>query len=403
MDYGFAQRVLQSKQPLIRVIDRYMHEDPENFISFAEGNPGFECMATDKIIEIAKQVMTEDTAEVLLYGENSGNFELKDAIRDRWKRVKGIDAPDDDILITTGGQQVLYLSPRLFVNTGDNVLMAEISYAGMIDSVKGFEGNPVGVKVDEDGINIEDLEKKLQTVPNVKYIYLIPTFNNPTGVTLPLEKRKAVYELACKYDKLIIEDDPYSDIRYTGDPVPPIKSLDTEDRVVYIGSFSKTIAAGLRVGFMMAPKAIYEKGVAAKGILDANTPMLNEKICLHFLRDLDFEEELKKLCAGYIPKWKATGDALKKYMPSNWKIAKADGGLFYYVRTPEGMDEAKMFELELQHNVGLVPSSAFSPDAAHPAGGFRLCFTPDTPERLEEGIKRFAAAAEEYNDKYGLK
>ena len=202
---------------------------------------------------------------------------------------------------------------------------------------------------------------------------------------------------------LIIEDDPYSDIRYTGDPVPPIKSLDVEDRVVYIGSFSKTIAAGLRVGFMMAPKAIYEKGVAAKGILDANTPMLNEKICLHFLRDLDFEEELKKLCAGYIPKWKATGDALKKYMPSNWKIAKAEGGLFYFVRTPEGMDEAKMFELELQHNVGLVPSSAFSPDAAHPAGGFRLCFTPDTPERLEEGIKRFAAAAEEYNEKYGLK
>ena len=281
--------------------------------------------------------------------------------------------------------------------------MEEISYAGMIDSVKGFEGNPVGVKVDEDGINIEDLEKKLQTVPNVKYIYLIPTFNNPTGVTLPLEKRKAVYELACKYDKLIIEDDPYSDIRYTGDPVPPIKSLDTEDRVVYIGSFSKTIAAGLRVGFMMAPKAIYEKGVAAKGILDANTPMLNEKICLHFLRDLDFEEELKKLCAGYIPKWKATGDALKKYMPSNWKIAKAEGGLFYFVRTPEGMDEAKMFELELQHNVGLVPSSAFSPDPTHPAGGFRLCFTPDTPERLEEGIKRFAAAAEEYNEKYGLK
>lgn len=131
--------------------------------------------------------------------------------------------------------------------------------------------------------------------------------------------------------------------------------------------------------------------------------MLNEKICLHFLRDLDFEEELKKLCAGYIPKWKATGDALKKYMPSNWKIAKAEGGLFYFVRTPEGMDEAKMFELELQHNVGLVPSSAFSPDPTHPAGGFRLCFTPDTPERLEEGIKRFAAAAEEYNEKYGLK
>ena len=263
MNYEFALRAQNSGQPMIRIVDAYMRRDP-SFLAFAEGNPALEACPKEAIAEIAQDLIMNHPDEVLLYSNNGGDPEFKEVLMKRLAAKKGIDPSKNEILIMTGGQQGLYLAPRLFVNEGDCVLMEEIAYAGMIDTVHDFRGRTVGVRIDDDGINIAALEEALKTEKNVSYIYLVPNFNNPTGITLPFEKRKAVYELACKYDTIIVEDDPYGDLRYTGEDVPTIKSLDTEGRVVYLGTFSKTIAAGLRVGFMVASPEVITKATANK-------------------------------------------------------------------------------------------------------------------------------------------
>lgn len=394
MNYDFALRAQNSGQPMIRIVDAYMRRDP-TFLAFAEGNPALEACPKEAIAEIASDLIRNHDEDVLLYSNNGGDPEFKELIKQRLARVKGIDPSANEILVMTGGQQGLYLAPRLFVNEGDRVLMEEISYAGMIDTVHDFRGETVGVKIDDDGINIEALEQALKTVERVKYIYLVPNFNNPTGVTLPMEKRKAVYELACKYDTLIVEDDPYGDLRYTGESVPSIKSLDKEGRVIYLGTFSKTIAAGLRVGFMCASPEVITKATANKASIDSNTPCLNQLICRNYMRDYDFEGNIAKMRTIYEKKWAAARFGLEKYLPDNWKVLKSEGGMFCFVLGPKGIDEAKFQEACIANKVGFVPSIAFSANGT-PLGGFRMCFTPMTPEQIDEGCRRFGEVAHNF-------
>ena len=394
MKYNFALRAQNSGQPMIRVVDAYMRRDP-TFLAFAEGNPALEACPKEAIAEIAQDLILNHDEDVLLYSNNGGDPEFKELIKQRLARVKGIDPAANEILIMTGGQQGLYLCPRLFVNDGDCVLMEEIAYAGMIDTVHDFRGRTVGVKIDDDGINIEALEQALKAEERVSYIYLVPNFNNPTGVTLPMEKRKAVYELACKYDTLIVEDDPYGDLRYTGESLPSIKSLDTEGRVIYLGTFSKTIAAGLRVGFMCASPEVISKATANKASIDSNTPCINQLICRNFMRDYDFEGNIVKMREIYQRKWAAARFGLEKYLPSDWRVLKSEGGMFCFVFGPEGLDEAKFQEACYANKVGFVPSVAFSA-SGKPLGGFRMCFTPMTPEQIEEGCRRFGEVAHNF-------
>lgn len=394
MNYDFALRAQNSGQPMIRIVDAYMRRDP-TFLAFAEGNPALEACPKEAIAEIAGDLIRNHDEDVLLYSNNGGDPEFKELIKQRLARVKGIDPSANEILVMTGGQQGLYLAPRLFVNEGDRVLMEEISYAGMIDTVHDFRGETVGVKIDDDGINIEALEQALKTVERVKYIYLVPNFNNPTGVTLPMEKRKAVYELACKYDTLIVEDDPYGDLRYTGESVPSIKSLDKEGRVIYLGTFSKTIAAGLRVGFMCASPEVITKATANKASIDSNTPCLNQLICRNYMRDYDFEGNIAKMRTIYEKKWAAARFGLEKYLPDNWKVLKSEGGMFCFALGPKGIDEAKFQEACIANKVGFVPSIAFSANGT-PLGGFRMCFTPMTPEQIDEGCRRFGEVAHNF-------
>ena len=394
MNYEFALRAQNSGQPMIRIVDAYMRRDP-SFLAFAEGNPALEACPKEAIAEIAQDLIMNHPDEVLLYSNNGGDPEFKEVLMKRLAAKKGIDPSKNEILIMTGGQQGLYLAPRLFVNEGDCVLMEEIAYAGMIDTVHDFRGRTVGVKIDDDGINIAALEEALKTEKNISYIYLVPNFNNPTGITLPFEKRKAVYELACKYDTIIVEDDPYGDLRYTGEDVPTIKSLDTEGRVVYLGTFSKTIAAGLRVGFMVASPEVITKATANKASIDSNTPCINQLICRNYMRDYDFEGNILKMRDIYREKWAAARFGLEKYLPEGWKVFKSEGGMFCFVVGPEGLDEAKFQQACIDNKIGFVPSIAFSANG-NPIGGFRMCFTPMTPEQIDEGCRRFGEVAKNY-------
>lgn len=392
----FSLRAQNSNQPMIRIVDAYMRRD-STFLAFAEGNPAIEACPKEAIAEIARDLILNHSEEVLLYSNNGGDPEFKGIIKERLTKVKHIDPATNEILVLTGAQQGLYLAPRLFLNEGDCVLMEDISYAGMIDTVHDFRGKTVGVKIDDDGINLDALENALKTTPRVRYIYLVPNFNNPTGVTLPLEKRKAVYDLACRYDTLIVEDDPYGDLRYTGEDVPVIKSLDTEGRVVYLGTFSKTIAAGLRVGFICASPEIITRATANKASIDSNTPCLNQLICRNFMRDYDFEGNIARMREIYRAKWAAARFGLEKYLPDNWRVLKSEGGMFCFTFAPEGVDEGKFQEACYANKVGFVPSVAFSA-SGKPLGGFRMCFTPMTPEQIEEGCRRFGQVAHSFKN-----
>ncbi|MDD5833020.1 MAG: PLP-dependent aminotransferase family protein [Clostridiales bacterium] len=394
MKIQFAERSKDCKQPIIRVIDALSKSDPD-FLAFGEGNPAIEALPQEAIRDIATDIVTNHAEDILLYTNNGGDQEFKDVIMKRLREVKGINTDGNDMLIITGGQQGLYLLPRIFTNEGDRVITEEITYAGMIDTIRDFRGETVGVRLEDDGPDVADLEEKLKTTERVSFIYLIPTFSNPTGITTSLEKRKAIYELACKYDKLIVEDDPYSDLRYEGEDVPTIKSMDTEHRVIYLGTFSKTIAAGLRVGFILAEPEIIRIATNNKAAIDSNTPCLNQLICRNFMRDYDFEENIRNIIRINKVKWKAARDSFNKYLPEGWKVYDAKGGLFCYVRSPEGVDEEAFQQCCYRHKVAFSPSSSFSADGL-PHGGYRMAFTPNTVEQIIEGCRRFGEAAKEF-------
>ncbi|MBQ2041238.1 MAG: PLP-dependent aminotransferase family protein [Lachnospiraceae bacterium] len=394
MKIQFAERAKDSKQPIIRVIDALSRSDPD-FLAFGEGNPAFEALPRETIRDVATDIVTNYPEDILLYTNNGGDQEFKDVIMKRLREVRGIDTAGNDMLIITGGQQGLYLLPRIFTNDGDRVITEEITYAGMIDTIRGFRGETVGIRLEDDGPDPDHLEHLLKTTDKVSFIYLIPTFSNPTGITTSLEKRKAIYELACRYDKIIVEDDPYSDLRYEGEDVPTIKSMDTEKRVVYLGTFSKTIAAGLRVGFIMAEPEIIRIATNNKAAIDSNTPCLNQLICRNIMRDYDFEANVRNIVRINKTKWKAAREGFDRYLPEGWKLYDAKGGLFCYVRSPEGVDETEFQQCCYKHKVAFSPSSSFSADGlAH--GGYRMAFTPNTVEQITEGCRRFGEAAREF-------
>jgi len=394
MNIQFAERAKNSQQPIIRVIDALSRSDPE-FLAFGEGNPAFEALPQDAIREIAADILANYPEEVLLYTNNGGDAEFKEVIMKRLREVRGIPTDGNEMLIITGGQQGLYLLPRIFTNDGDRVITEEITYAGMIDTIRDFRGETVGVRLEDDGLDPNDLEDKLKKTERVSFIYVIPTFSNPTGITTSLEKRRAIYELACKYDKIIVEDDPYSDLRYEGEDVPTIKSMDKENRVVYLGTFSKTIAAGLRVGFILADPEIIRIATNNKAAIDSNTPCLNQLICRNFMRDYDFEANVRNIVRINKEKWKAARQGFDAYLPEGWRVYDAKGGLFCYVRSPEGVDESEFQQACYRHKVAFSPSSSFSADGlAH--GGYRMAFTPNTVEQITEGCRRFGEAAREF-------
>ena len=392
----FADRAAKSKQPIIRVIDFLQKEDPE-FLAFGEGNPSIEACPIDTIREISERLLAEEPKYMFSYTATLGDPQFRELIKKRMVEKKGMDPENNEILVMTGGQQGLMVVPQMFTNEGDAVITEEITYQGMLDTIRNFGGHTVGVRQEEDGIDVAALEEALKTTERVSYIYLIPNFSNPTGITTSLEKRKAVYELACRYDKIIVEDDPYGDLRYEGEDIPTLKSMDTENRVVYLGTFSKTIAAGLRVGFMAARPEIIAKAANCKGLSDSNTPCFNQLICRDFLRDHDFEGNIRNICRISGEKWRAARKGLEEGLPEGWKVYDAKGGLFLYVVAPPYVDEEQFQQLCYQHKVGFSPSSSFAADEK-PHGGFRMAFTPHTVPEIEEGCRRFCQAAKEYGE-----
>lgn len=281
MNYTFAEQVENLKPSAIREILKYS-SDP-SVIPFSAGNPAPEAFPTEAVREITARIMSEQPIDALQYSLTEGYPALREHLSGYMKKKHNVGRDFDTLLITSGAQQVMGLAVKALCNKGDVVLCEAPSFIGSLNAFRSLGARLVGVPMDEDGINLEALENAMKTEKNIRFLYTIPNFQNPSGITMSLEKRKAVYALAKKYEVLILEDNPYGDLRYEGEYVPAIKSMDEDGLVLYAGSFSKVLSPGLRVGYAIGPAPVVQKMIVCKQGEDVHTSILAQMICHEFM------------------------------------------------------------------------------------------------------------------------
>ena len=390
MEYRISEKMKNIKPSAIREIFKSL-TDP-SVISFAAGNPSPEAFPVAQMSELSKMIYDKMPVPALQYGISEGYAPLIEKVRLRIKERFGIGGENDATLIVSGGQQGIDLTGKVMCDEGDIVICEKPSFVGAINSFKANGARPVQVDMEEDGA----LEAALAENKKAKIIYLIPTFQNPSGSTMPLERRKAVLELAKKYGAVILEDNPYGELRFAGEEIPTIKSLDTDGLVVYCSSFSKIIAPAIRVGYLVAPKELSGKIVVAKQGSDVHTNMYFQILCDLFLEKFDIDAHIEKIRALYKEKCMLMLDEMhKKFDGLGIKYTVPEGGLFLWCGLPEGMDLAKFVKASLDKKVAVVPGGAFLADPNEASRSFRVNFSYPSKEQIIEGIGILADVANE--------
>ena len=385
MEYSFSDRVNSLKPSAIREIFKYA-ADPE-VVSLSAGNPAPDAFPTKEIAEISADLLSRRPVDALQYGLTEGYAPLRDYLKKYMKDKYGIGSENDQLIITSGAQQVMDLAAKSLCNEGDVVICEAPSFIGSLNSFRSYNARLVGVPVESDGINTEILEEKLKTEKNVRFIYVIPNFQNPSGVTMSLKKRKKVYSLAKKYGVMILEDNPYGELRYFGENVPAIKSLDTDGIVMYAGSFSKVISPGMRVGWCVAPNPVIQKMVVCKQGQDVHTNMWSQIVIHEYVTKYDFEEHLNYLRELYRKKARFMMDLLDEHLAPYITYDKIDGGLFIMCKLPDNINMLDFCKEAVKRKVCVVPGNAFLTDETEECHTFRVNFSTPTDQQLEKGVK----------------
>lgn len=392
MNYKFSDGFLSLKPSVIREILKSSGDT----IPLAAGNPAPDAFPVSDVQNIIKDIVDSDPILMLQYGVTEGYTplleELKKLARDRY----GAFGDNDAVAVTSGAQQVMSLMSQAFLNAGDCVICEEPSFIGALNCYRSFGAHLVGVPLENDGMNLEILEEKLRTEKNVKFIYTIPNFQNPAGSTMSLEKRKGLYELAKKYEVLILEDNPYGDLRVSGEDIPAIKSLDTDGIVVYSGSFSKIVAPGIRVGFLSAHKDIVSKLVVAKQTQDVHTPLISQLTVYKWLTECNIDEHIEKIRNIYRRKLNLMCDTLDSELQGFLTYHRPEGGLFVWAKLKDGVDMLEFCRRSSALGVSVVPGNAFMVDMEQKTQYIRLNFSTPSDENIVKGIKLLAQAAKSF-------
>ncbi len=386
MNYIFSDRMSTMRGSAIREIFKYA-ADP-SVISLAGGNPAPELFPAADLGDIATEYLHQEPVLSLQYGVTEGYTPLRDTIKARLKRVENIGTDNDELIVVSGGQQGIELVTKCLINEGDTVIVEEPSFIGATNAFRSYGAHLAGVPVREDGMDLDALEKVIAENKNIKMIYTIPTFQNPMGVTMSIEKRRALYEIAKKNNILILEDNPYGELTFDGVKTPTIKSMDTEGIVIYSGSFSKILAPGLRLGFLCAPKEIIAKVVIGKQISDVHTPMITQLLAHAYLTRFDIDELIVKMRANYAHKCATMLDAMETYFPKDIFYTKPRGGLFIWCDLGHGLDTGALAKKAIEKKVVFVPGSTFMVDMNQPTSTLRLNYSTMSDEKIIEGIKR---------------
>ena len=380
----FADRIVGLEPAAVYEILK--HTASGNVIAFAAGNPSPDAFPHEAVAELTQQILKENPITALQYGITQGYEPLRQILAPYLADTHGIGNADDRVLIASGATQAIELVTKVFCNEGDTVITENPSFIGSLNSFRSYALNCVGVDMEFDGMNMEKLEETLKTNKNVRMIYVIPNFQNPSGWTMSLDKRKRLYELALEYGALILEDNPYGDLRYSGEDVPSIKSFDTEGIVLYAGSFSKVIAPALRVGYLLTPSRFFDKLAAAKQASDVHSPVLNQMIVYEFMKKYGLKDHITKICGIYRRKLQLTLDGIKKHL-GGLTYVKPEGGLYVFCRLPDHIDMMEYCKKALAAGVAVVWGSAFLVDDTQKSQYFRINFSSPSDEQLVRGIE----------------
>lgn len=385
MEVKLAKRMQNLKASEIRELLK-LTEMPD-IISFAGGMPAPELFPIKEMEEVTKKVLQDEGKAALQYGPTEGYKPLRKIIAEQRMKAAGVNVTAEDILITSGSQQGLDFTGRIFLDKEDVVICESPSYLGAINAFKAYEPKFVEVAMDDNGMIIEELEKALEANPHAKFIYTIPDFQNPTGKTLSVDRRERMVKLAEKYNIPIIEDNPYGELRYEGEVLPSIKSFDTKGLVVYLGTFSKTFCPGLRLGWVCASPEILAKYIIVKQGADLQTNSMSQREAAIFMQNYDLNSHINKIKAVYKKRRDLMLDTMKKEFPQNCSFTHPAGGLFTWVTLPKGYDAAEILKKSLEEKVAFVPGGSFFPNGGND-NHFRLNFSNMPEDKIVEGIKR---------------
>lgn len=388
MNYTFANRMDRLKGSAVREL-MALTARPE-VISFAGGMPAPELFPVEGVKEAACAVLDEMGRKALQYAPTEGYIPLREQIVKRMEERLHIKTDIDHVLVTSGSQQGLDFSARVFLNPGDVILVESPSYVGALNAFNACEPTYVEVPTDDYGMIPEELERILETTENVKLIYVIPDFQNPSGKTWSMKRREHFMELINKYEIPVIEDNPYGDLRFEGEYLPSLKSMDTKDLVIFLGTLSKVFCPGLRIGWVCAPEAVLAKYNFVKQGADLQVSSFDQMLASKFMDMYDLNEHVEKIKAVYKVRRDLMLKTMEETFPAGVTWTKPEGGLFTWVTLPEGVDAGKIAPKLLEQNVAYVPGGAFYPYPGK-ENHFRLNYSNATEENLVEGIKRIGA------------
>ncbi len=393
MAVKFAERVELLKASEIREILKVAVR-PE-IISFAGGLPAPEVFPIEELKRTAVQVLDEAGGQALQYSTTEGFEPLRRQVAARIAAKFAVDVGYDNVLITSGSQQALDLAGKLFLDAGDVVLCESPTYLAAISAFRAYQARFVAVPTDDEGMIIEELANILRTTERVKLIYVIPDFQNPSGRTWSLERRRQFAALVQEYEVPVVEDNPYGELRFAGETLPAVKSFDSKGLVVYVGTFSKIFCPGLRIGWIAAAAKFFEKLVLIKQGTDLHTSSLSQREIAKFLELYDLDAHVAKIVAVYRRRRDAMMTAMDAMFPAAVKHTYPQGGLFTWVELPAGFKAVKLLHDCLERNVAFVPGDSFFPNG-QVENTLRLNFSNMSEERIREGIGRMAAAIREY-------
>ncbi|MBR1457499.1 MAG: PLP-dependent aminotransferase family protein [Oscillospiraceae bacterium] len=360
-----------------------------DIISFAGGLPAPELFPVENMKAALDAVMDEQGRAAMQYGPTDGYLRLREQICERVAAKNGIHTDPDHVFITAGSQQGLDFLGKLFLNPGDVVVLESPSYLGAINAFKQYQPNFVSVPTDENGMIMEELEKVLANTPNVKLIYIIPDFQNPSGRTWPRERREKFMEIINKYGVPAIEDNPYGDLRFKGEYLPSLKSMDTEGLIVYFGSFSKILTPGFRVGWIIADGKIVEKvnHIAQAAVLQTAT--LNMMAISKYMDMFDIDAHVATILPVYKHRCELMINTMRETFPKEAKFTDPDGGLFTWVELPEYVNTRELAPIAMEKKVAYVPGSGFYP-AGDKNNGMRLNYSCSTDDKIVQGVNILA-------------
>lgn len=391
----FSKNALNMKRSLIRELLKLSRRP--DIISFAGGMPDPQTFPVEELAEISAQVLREKGATALQYGPTEGEPALREALAS-WLTKERLDLRAENILVTSGSQQALDLLAQVLIDPGDPVIVELPSYIGALQAFAAHRARMIGVPQDDEGIRTDLLEKTLERLSRrkrrPKFIYIVPDFQNPSGVTLTLARRQELLALASRFEVPLVEDSPYRVLRFSGEPMPAIYSLDSQRHVLALGTFSKIFCPGMRLGWLLTPEAWMERFIIAKQGMDLCSPSFTQFIAVEYMRRGLLDQEVESIRALYSRKLGVMLAALEKEMPRGVTWTRPEGGLFLWVKLPRRMNATALFEKAIERKVAYVIGSAFFCNGkGH--NTMRLNFSYPSEEQIVEGIQRLAQVIRE--------